>query len=392
MAHIVSTAQATEAGMVGSVRLKVAHILPDKNQPRKTFDPEKYEETKASIKAMGLQVPITVNLGPVIDGIQYYYIKYGENRWRIHVDLDLEEIDCVIDQRFYDGKLNVLRVLTQAAENINRIEHTPSEIASVYRLYFEETKKEAPWKKIGKIQEEFARIFGKSSQWVQNYASMANLRQEFLDRVDAKGPGQIPFMAAVALGRNPKERQTSILHGAEILAGSRRDMLYTYVLHGTHQAKRASGERVGARVLGTKQTLVRIPERLQDALDHFGAGMSPLDRQSYLRETMGQLTVEELKKMVSDLEGVTSAIESLKNSVEGRLEELSHTRPANIFYPLPQAETMETGGNSEEDGQQTNDEQSPEASVRSPWPDFSLREEDQPSGTGVRRVVNKGKY
>lgn len=307
------------AGRMRSARLHVAHIMPDPNQPRKTFDQDKYDETKASIKAIGLQVPITVNPGPHRDGIQYYYIKYGENRWRIHVDLKLEEIECVVEPDSYDGKVIVRRILTQAAENINRIDHTHSEIAAVYALYFEETKREIPWKKVGEIQEEFALIFGKSTMWVQNYAAMSNLRPELLARVDQKGPTQIPFMAAVALGRNPKERQTGILHGAEILAGSRRDMLYRYVLEGTHKAKKANGERVGHRVAATKHSLMNIPANLQKNLDYFGAGMQPLDRQSYLRETLESMSAEELSSTDMRLNSVLENIDSLRRAVQGRL-------------------------------------------------------------------------
>lgn len=379
LAPVAKAVQQLLAGAAQSARLKVAHILPDPNQPRKTFDQEKYDETKASIKAIGLQVPITVNPGPVRDGVQYYYVKFGENRWRIHVDLEQEYIECVINPEFYDGRVNVLRVITQAAENINRIEHTHSEMAAVYALYYEEEVRNFPSKKDGKIQEGFATIFGKSLVWAGNYAAMSNLRPEFLARVDGKGPTQIPFMAAVALGKNPKERQTGVLHSAEVLAGARRDMLYRYVLEGTHKIKKAHGERIGGRTIGVKQALMRIPNNMQNALDYFGAGMQPLDRQSYLRETLEQMSQEELRGTLTSFDKVQEGIETLKGAIQARLDPPS----TSVFGPILTASAK--GG-----GKEAQEEEEVPTGPRKPWPGFPSSQVQPPSpggdGTGVRRV------
>lgn len=386
MTKLTPVVKATEqliAGTATSARIKVAHALPDPNQPRKTFIQDLYDETKASIKAIGLQVPITVNPAYVKDGTQYYYIKYGENRWRIHVDLMWEEIECVIDPEPYDGKLNVLRVLTQAAENINRINHTHSEIAAVYGLFFEEEKRKVHWKKVGDILAEFAKIFGKSEQWVRNYAEMSNLRPEFLARVDIKGPTQIPFMAAVALGRQPKERQTGILHGAEVLAGSRRDMLYKYILQGAYKVKKAAGENVGHHIAANKSSFTKIPHNVRKAIDQFGVGMQPLDRDTHIRETMDEMSREELESMIKALDGVSDAIASLKNTVQVKLEKVSGPVVAPILFtpskdddedvPSPESATPVNGD-----------------TARAPWPSFTTPRE--PETKIGRRIIKGGSY
>lgn len=378
MTKLAPVAQATKqliTGALRSARLKVAHILVDHNQPRKNFDQEKYNETRASVKAIGLQVPITVNPGPIRDGIQYYYTKYGENRWRIHVDLKLEEIDCVIDPEPYSGEFNVLRVLTQAAENINRIDHTHGEIAAVYALFFEDAKQKNPGRLVADIQGEFGTIFGKSEMWVQNYAAMSNLRSEFLARVDVKGPTQIPFMAAVALGRNPKERQTSVLHGAELIAGSRRDLLYRYTLQETNRLKKLNGERIGHhQAAGNKRAFANIPKNVQRALGQFGAGMRALDRESYMRRAVEEMSGQELSAMVGEVNATLESLQAIKNLVQTRLGAVSKEAPPATVISTEDADEEEGTGGTQEPRS---------TSPHSIWPGLATVEDVKLNGAGA---------
>lgn len=309
--------------------LKVAHVLFDPNQPRKSFDSEQYEETKASIKEIGLQVPITVNPGPVRDGVQYYYVKYGESRLRIHVELGLEEIQCIIDTYQYNGVFDIQRVITQAAENINRANHTHGEIAAVYGLYLKERQNGEGKVNLSDIQAEFAKIFGKSITWVQNYAALSGLLPDFLARVDCKGPSQIPFWAAVALGRNKRERQASILSTAETFAGTRRDLLQQYIVHAANTLKRAHGERIQGKTGVKRKSLTDIPLKALEVITNFGAGMPKVERSELIEKTMRSLSVLELREMLKNISTVLQQLEHLRALAQEKLEDPPLTKATN---------------------------------------------------------------
>lgn len=71
--------------------LLLSKIMPDENQPRKLFEPEKLKSLKDSIKKFGVLTPITVEK----IGDKYLLID-GERRYRASKDLNLDKIPAVI--------------------------------------------------------------------------------------------------------------------------------------------------------------------------------------------------------------------------------------------------------------------------------------------------------
>ncbi len=104
-------------------------IIPDPQQPRRTFDPAEMETLKASLAAHGLLQPIVVRRDKAR---QYFLIVCGERRWRCAKELGWTEISCrVINRELTPAEIVVL----QLTENLQRQDLNPlDEARSLERL------------------------------------------------------------------------------------------------------------------------------------------------------------------------------------------------------------------------------------------------------------------
>ncbi len=94
-----------------SIRLDA--IVPDPDQPRRTFPEDSLQELGDSIEQDGVIQPIEVTEM----GANYYMIVHGERRWRAAQMVGLETIPAVVRRRDYD---TVTRLVRQLVENIQR--------------------------------------------------------------------------------------------------------------------------------------------------------------------------------------------------------------------------------------------------------------------------------
>jgi ParB family chromosome partitioning protein len=78
--------------MSNIVNLDVNKIIPNKNQPRKSFDDKALEELSQSIKSYGIIQPITVR--KIYDDI--YEIIAGERRYKAAKMLKMNSIPAVV--------------------------------------------------------------------------------------------------------------------------------------------------------------------------------------------------------------------------------------------------------------------------------------------------------
>lgn len=99
-------------------------IVPDPNQPRKTFPPAELNELADDIKTRGLLQPI--GLRP--DGNGGYIIVFGERRFRATGILDWEEIPAIV----MDLQDAALILEAQIVENIHREDFELLEIATAF--------------------------------------------------------------------------------------------------------------------------------------------------------------------------------------------------------------------------------------------------------------------
>ncbi len=137
--------------------LRVSDIEPNKDQPRKAFEPNALAELADSIREHGILQPVVVRALP--GGV--YQIIAGERRWRASRMAGLSEIPAIVIEAD-DAKVRELALI----ENLQRQDLTPLEEAEGYRSLMEHS---------GMTQEEVAARLGKSRPVVANALRLLNL-------------------------------------------------------------------------------------------------------------------------------------------------------------------------------------------------------------------------
>lgn len=137
--------------------LRISDIEPNKEQPRKAFEPNALAELADSIREHGILQPVVVRALP--GGV--YQIIAGERRWRASRMAGLSEIPAIVIEAD-DAKVRELALI----ENLQRQDLTPLEEAEGYRSLMEHS---------GMTQEEVAARLGKSRPVVANSLRLLNL-------------------------------------------------------------------------------------------------------------------------------------------------------------------------------------------------------------------------
>lgn len=108
--------------------VKITHVEPNREQPRKNFDEDALQELADSIKQFGLLQPILVQ-----DRKDYYEIIAGERRWRAARLAGLKEVPVII-KNYTDQEIVEIALI----ENIQREDLNPIEEAQAYKRLLEE--------------------------------------------------------------------------------------------------------------------------------------------------------------------------------------------------------------------------------------------------------------
>ena len=153
---IESSAQATPS----IIHLRTEQIRPSRYQPRQTFEPEKLEELKRSVKRHGIIQPVIVR--PVAHGI--YELVAGERRWRAAKELGLAEVPAII--RALDEQQTMEHSLI---ENLQREDLNPLEEAQALARLLSE---------FNYTQEQVADAVGKERSTVANLLRLLKLPTE----------------------------------------------------------------------------------------------------------------------------------------------------------------------------------------------------------------------
>lgn len=104
------------------ISVPVDAISPNPQQPRKTFDPKRLDETTASIKANGIVQPLGVT--EVSPG--KYELVWGERRWRAAKAAGLAHVPAVRKETLSDFD----KLMFPMIENIDREDLTPFDEAN----------------------------------------------------------------------------------------------------------------------------------------------------------------------------------------------------------------------------------------------------------------------
>lgn len=148
----------------GVTQLPIEQIVPNKNQPRRDFDPVALDELANSIRAQGVVQPLIVRaLG------NQYQIVAGERRWRAAQMAQLHELPVII-RDYDDGEVATIALI----ENIQRENLNPIEEAQAYADLM---------RAFDQTQERLAQSLGKSRSHVANMMRLLNLPAEVLTMV-----------------------------------------------------------------------------------------------------------------------------------------------------------------------------------------------------------------
>ena len=144
--------------------IDINDIKPNRNQPRKKFDPESISELAASIQEHGIIQPLIV-----CKAEQGYELVAGERRWRAAREAALDKVPCLV--REFTSEENALIAII---ENMQREDLDPIEEAEGL---------EKMMKEYGFTQEEVSRSVGKSRPYITNSLRLLKLPQDIREKI-----------------------------------------------------------------------------------------------------------------------------------------------------------------------------------------------------------------
>ena len=124
--------------------LKISHIIPDENQPRRKFSQEQLDALADSIREHGVLQPIVVTK----EGDKYKIVA-GERRWRASQIAGLDKIPAIVRTLDAQNRLEISLIENVQREDLNAIE-TATAYAKL-RDQFNLTNEEIA-KRVGKSQ------------------------------------------------------------------------------------------------------------------------------------------------------------------------------------------------------------------------------------------------
>lgn len=140
-------------------KLPIEFIVPDPEQPRKSFADEAIAELSSSIRSKGLLQPILVR--PVEGRKNEYLIVAGERRWRAAQKAQLHEVPVII-RDFTEAQAAEIALI----ENVQRVDLNPMEEAEAYHRLAE---------RHDRGQAEIAEAVGKSRSHIANMMRLTGL-------------------------------------------------------------------------------------------------------------------------------------------------------------------------------------------------------------------------
>lgn len=223
----------------GVQKIPLDKIIPNRYQPRKTFNEESLQGLAESIKQHGLTQPVVV----VYDaGMDKYELVVGERRFRASQLAGFTEIDCIVHAKLDDKQMCALALI----ENIQREDLNPIETALGYKSLMQ---------KFMISQTELGEYCGKSKAAVSNSLRLLNLEPEIQESI--------------------KNGEISEGHGRALLMiadNKKREILFKKILsskmsvrQAEEAAKNASSEEVKTKPQKTPDTLA-FEASLQEAL------------------------------------------------------------------------------------------------------------------------------
>jgi len=175
-----------ESTMVLTEKLK-----PSPFNPRKTFDKQRFEELKASIKGKGILIPLLIrDIGDA--GLQ---IIAGEQRWRAAQALGIKDIPVIV-RELDDAEAREIALI----DNLQRTDLHPLDEADAYQTWLGHSKDLS-------IADIAAKV-GKSEGYVRQRLALRNLVPALVKAFQA---GQISYGVAFLCARQLSDHQKDLV-------------------------------------------------------------------------------------------------------------------------------------------------------------------------------------
>ncbi len=145
----------------GEMLVPVARLIPNPDQPRRTFDPEALEELAASLRQKGVIQPLIVR---EIPGSEQFEIVAGERRWRAAQIARLHDLPVIV-RAFSDSEVLEIAII----ENIQRADLNAIEEALAYRQLMD---------RHGHTQEKIAEALSRSRSHIVNLLRLLTLPED----------------------------------------------------------------------------------------------------------------------------------------------------------------------------------------------------------------------
>lgn len=145
--------------------IPIETIVPNPDQPRRTFSEDALNELADSIREKGVIQPLILRPDPAKDG--RYQIVAGERRWRASQRAQLHEVPAIV-RDFNDTEVLEVAII----ENIQRADLNAVEEAQGYRQLMD---------RFGHTQEQLASAMGKSRSHIANLLRLLHLPQDVQD-------------------------------------------------------------------------------------------------------------------------------------------------------------------------------------------------------------------
>lgn len=317
----IKQTEGTTEKLILDIPLK--QLLRDPHQPRQKFRKDEIEELATSIESQGLQQLPTVNFAFKKGGRDYYYINAGERRWRAYIRLNKITMQCIVEEKSYDGVRNVNRRLAQAAENSSRVSHTHGEIIELVEEVIQEEIKLRDGKRWGTIQtglERVARAFGKKLGWATNYHTLTGLVPELRGMLDEDAEGdRLNFNVGMALARAPTDVQKQLLHEAEpYFKKGGHAAGYRFIVRNTRRIRESRGEKVRGRSDTDMVRIIKTTDRMRRLAENLCGDLRSTEYTKWIESLLEKMSVFDIDIMRNDIKLGVQIFTELLNRLEVR--------------------------------------------------------------------------
>jgi ParB family transcriptional regulator, chromosome partitioning protein len=159
MADVTPGTGEGESPRRADLRLPIEKLLPNPDQPRRSFNDMALDELAASIRERGIIQPLIVRADPRVEGS--YQIVAGERRWRAAQRAQLHDVPVIL-RNYTDTEVLEVAII----ENIQRADLNAIDEAAGYKQLMD---------RFGHTQDQLGTALGKSRSHIANLLRLLNL-------------------------------------------------------------------------------------------------------------------------------------------------------------------------------------------------------------------------